>query len=483
MATTITIPLGEPLPSSTKSYFTRLGPITQTTRESNLLSSIRSALRGTSSETVVLDPGLHSTSFISLEEVHGEEELIWNDHTVVLSVGGVMKRKWNFQAEGQPVQWACMAFLEQSVSSSKRKYSNLQRSEQKSPSPKPPAERPTFGPFSQTRQETTPVVTAEGITPAVVVFLRSIGKVFVRNGFEYTFSLPFIVRRAWPVTPHGIILQRALDPGEVEEAELTGDSVLPTIFGITSPFAEAGAVGLTTGIIGGNARTPLVRLKDEAENASRPLKSVPSSEVLIWASHKGPSTSYELVVTVDAEKRGLSIWRYVYIKPKDTPTSLSRTRRRRHTASFSKKPSMIFADPSSSDVSQNSPTQDLPAEPVDLPPLASLPGMPPSLSTTTTMASLTSGEGPSRNAQGPQSQPQQRVRRNSLTRNELSTAVDRMVLGNRMETDASLAPMEHGRMKSAFWMEKLYSFEIADTECVPTLFFHPSCLPLGIGHG
>jgi anaphase-promoting complex subunit 1 len=33
-----------------------------------------------------------------------------------------------------------------------------------------------------------------------------------------------------------------------------------------------------------------------------------------------------------------------------------------------------------------------------------------------------------------------------------------------MEADTTLTPIEHGRMKAAYWMEKLYSQQISDNE-------------------
>jgi anaphase-promoting complex subunit 1 len=40
--------------------------------------------------------------------------------------------------------------------------------------------------------------------------------------------------------------------------------------------------------------------------------------------------------------------------------------------------------------------------------------------------------------------------------------MDRMVLGGRIDADTTLAPIEHGRMRAAYWMERLYSQEIAN---------------------
>ncbi|KAJ3899382.1 hypothetical protein F5879DRAFT_775549, partial [Lentinula edodes] len=138
---------------------------------------------------------------------------------------------------------------------------------------------------------------------AVFVFLRSIGKVYFDSGFEHTFALPFIVRKAWPVTPHGLLIQRVLEPAELYEAELAGEDVLPTIFCLSNPFAEPSAVGLTSGIIGNAGSATLM---DEAENSTKPLKPVPPHEVILWTSYSGPNSPHEIVITLDSSKRRLT---------------------------------------------------------------------------------------------------------------------------------------------------------------------------------
>jgi anaphase-promoting complex subunit 1 len=222
------------------------------------------------------------------------------------------------------------------------------------------------------------------------------------------------------------MIQRVLDQPEIDEAESTGDIPLPTIFSITTPYSEASAVGLTAGILrdSGKASPSLV---DEDENASKPLKSVPATEMVIWASSRTSNEDDDVLVTVDPEQRQLSVWRYAYVKPRDIPIPLGSSKTRT--------------------------TTEIP----ERPPLAALPGMPPSLSTTTTMASLLPGAS--------QLSPlSNRVRRNSLTRNDLSVTMDRMALGGKVEMNTTLVPIEHGQMKAAYWMEKLYSQEISDSE-------------------
>ncbi|KAJ7659935.1 hypothetical protein B0H17DRAFT_1212739 [Mycena rosella] len=434
---------------------------------SGLLDSIRIALRGSASEP----PEARHTTFVTsvAREPWEEEEITWNPHTVVWSSGGIMRKKWTFTQEGQHVQSATLGWLEQNGYEGPISQPGAHHTSNPPPRASPSSERPTFGPFARHQQNRRPHRNKIVRVPAVFVFLRSIGKIFLKNGLDYTFSIPFVVRKAWPLYPHGVMIQRSIEPSELEEAALTGEALLPTIFSLTSPFSEAGTVGLTSGIIGGFMSTPT--LKDEDENSKKPLKAVPSTETVVWVSHRGPGGNNDILVTVDADKRQLSVWRYVYIKPKDTPVPLGRTRTQnlaRHRQSMStatsRRTSTMFSDldrlhPRSPKAASHDPNPppDVPVLPADMPPLSALPGMAPALSTTTTMSSI--GSGTSSRWGGPA-----RPRRNSLTRNDLSITMDRMVLGGKTEADAGLAPIEHGRMKASYWMEKVHTQEISNVD-------------------
>ena len=418
---------------------------------------------------------VHSTISTTEGGPYGEEELTWDTHTVVLSYGGIIYKKWNFTEERQSVQWACCGWLELSnpVSSTTSDAQSASNDNSSSGtayvSSAQRSQRPTFGPFSKARQG--PYNTKEGYAryPAVYIFLRSIGRVFLRNGLDYTFSLPFIVRKAWPLFPHGVMIQRVLEPAEMEESEASGDAVLPTIFSVTNPFSEAAAVGLTAGITGGASGVP-ASLKDEEEISAKPLVSIPFTEHIVWVSDRGNGTTHDVVVTVNTEKPQLSIWRYTYVKPKDTPVPLGRARarnlaRKRQSLSSvhasTRRHSAIFSEPSGR-LNTHSPhlksrERSITPEFPELPPLSALPGMPPALSDPTTLSSLVTGKPAVPDWPAPHSR-----RRNSLTRNSLSVTMDRMVLGGRVETDPNLAPIQHGRMRAAHWMEKLYSQEIPE---------------------
>ncbi|KAG6820526.1 hypothetical protein H0H93_015697 [Arthromyces matolae] len=457
MASPPCFPLQGRATSSAHEYLTRTTQ--STSQESELLKAVRSALRGSDTDTI------QSISFLDDETYpHTVHELTWNAHTVILSQGGVMKKKWGFEQEGQVVQWACMGWLEQNNPiNPSAPQSSTHYSSEEDVSPRAPVstERPTFGPFAQVRQNPGLDLGKIERVPAAFIFLRSVGRIFLLNGYEYTFSVPFSVRKAWPLYPHGVLIQRVLDPGEFREADATGDAVLPTLFSMTSPLSEAGTVGLTAGIIGGLRQKGIPFLKDDDENSIKPLKSVEPTEMVIWASCRSPASQDDIIVTVDIGKNQLSLWRYVYIKPKDLPINPTSVRadtsakKRQSTVGIDRrKSSAMFGDmrhPLSPALLSTEHGQFVGFP--EFPPLSSLPGMPPALSTTTTMQSLVNGESSQRPGLV-------KGRRNSLNRNDLSVTMDRMVLGGRLDNDPGLSSIEHGRMKASYWMERLHTQEL-----------------------
>jgi anaphase-promoting complex subunit 1 len=272
-----------PPTSSAFRFLSRTCPSSEPiSNDTPLLQAIKTALRGSDTENVF---SIQNATYFTGNDAN-EREVTWNAHTVVMSYGGVMVKKWNFEEEGESIQWACLGELEQvdyqntpPVSRSASNYTSADNL----PTPPVSHDRSTFGPFTRIQINNKPDPGVHEKVPAIFVFLRSIGRIYLLNGMDYTFSLPFIVRKAWPISPHGVIIQRVLEPTEIVEADLSGDAVLPTIFSITSPFSEAAAVGLTAGILGPTPDDPAA-LIDEDENSTRPLKSIPPTEMIIWAS-------------------------------------------------------------------------------------------------------------------------------------------------------------------------------------------------------
>ncbi|KAI6161564.1 hypothetical protein EDD17DRAFT_1697683 [Pisolithus thermaeus] len=288
-------------------------------RGSDLLRSIRAALNGSAPDTVASTYAPTCFTEVVGSDSWVEQELSWNRRCVVLSHGGVIRRKWDFLEEGQSVQYACLGRFAHSTEATgpvhgSAHYTSPSNKEEEEEYAHPAGDITQFGPFHAASHGDKPKnELAQEVVPAAFVFLRSIGKVFLSNGVDYTFSLPFLVRKAWPLYPHGVLIQRVLEPAEVEEARFTGDTLLPTIFSITNPFAEPAAIGITAGIVGGHGDTP-ASLSDEDEQCSKPLAALSAAEEVVWVSTH--NSDVDVLITFNEEIRQLAVWRYTYVKPK-----------------------------------------------------------------------------------------------------------------------------------------------------------------------
>ncbi|EAU87599.1 anaphase promoting complex subunit 1 [Coprinopsis cinerea okayama7 len=284
--------------------------------ETPLLAAVRGALRGSN----VDDPNQIHSQWLADDENPNGRELSWNAKEVLLSVGGVMVKKWSFYEDKEDIQTACLGLLEQNAVEWKKwftsnaNFSSVVDDEGPSTSSEP-GERPIFGPFGAREQRPRKFPDEHERIPAIFVFFRSVARIYLQNGMSYVISLPFVVRKAWPISPHGVMVQRVLEASEIAEASLTGEDVLPTIFTITSPLEEAAAVGLAAGISGGFDPKPV---KLDHEDDKKVLKSVPPTEMIIWVS-MGNSTARHhrknVVVTVNCSTATLTIWRYAHAKP------------------------------------------------------------------------------------------------------------------------------------------------------------------------
>ncbi|EMD33332.1 hypothetical protein CERSUDRAFT_142277 [Gelatoporia subvermispora B] len=383
--------------------------------ESALLKAIRATLRGSRGTSEV-----HSTLYPACDsDCAGEDELSWNSTTVIFSSGGIIRRRWSFADEGQPVQYACIALFEQQPPSAQ-----IDRETDGSSSDTGSTQRPTFGPFHRGRhgdmQDHQPPKTER----AVYIFLRSVARVYLMNGNSYIFHLPFIVRRAWPLHPHGVLVQRVLEPVEVEEARLSGEPPLPTIFSIVNPFSEPAAIGIAEKI------PP--SLTDE-------IASVPAEENVVWVAQRG-SDPDELVVTVDTEKSQLTIWRYVFTKPSDKRTPVLRTRAHKR---------LSLGTPA---VRKQAQADETPATsiPAQLPDVTSLPA---SVSINSTMAALAVDTATTDTSRGA-------TRGRPHDRQETSITLDRTGLA----PGSSGGIVEYGKLQTSYWMESLHAVALPSSE-------------------
>ena len=450
-------------------------------QESVLLRSIRSALRGSNPDRDWQHSAFYDVSFESEAEAEAGsmvEELLWDQERVVLCAGGVIQKQWSFLHEGQPVQWACNGWLQQAgavaAPRSSGHYTNDAHSGLSLSRERDNRARATFGPFERAEQERRREIEPEERVRATFVFLRSVGWIYLRNGVEYTFSLPFIVRKAWPLYPHGVIIQRVLEPTEVQEAELTGDDTLPTVFSLISPLAEATVVDYAADIVGGFHSVPLSLVHDDqsSDQASEPLSAC---EVVLWVSHQGHGEDSDLLVTVHPERRQLSVWRYAYVKLGDIPFSQAQSRFRKKRASmaagapdhqrqtpttnegFAWRPQPPAEDPHPLDTFQAPPARHHSS-------ISSLKTMS-TLSAPTSLAPLVTGT--SSRAQlslmGEQRSPPDRDMR-------------RMILGGGTEPDVALGTADYTRMRSTHWITRLYTMDLSESEYVIQALIAPSLL-------
>jgi anaphase-promoting complex subunit 1 len=434
--------------------------------ESVLLRSIRSALRGSN-----LDPNLQHAAFYDIsseiEPEGGAEELLWDEKRVVLCTGGVIQKQWSFTHEGQPVQWACAGWLQQSgaviASRSSGHYTNDAHSGYFRERERESRTRTTFGPFDQAEQERRREVEPESQVRAIFVFLRSVGWIYLSNGIEYTFSLPFIVRKAWPLYPHGVIIQRVLEPTEVQEAELTGDETLPTVFSLISPLAEATVVDHAANIIGGFHSVPLTLVHDDDYDSDHISEPLSAGEVIIWVSSQGHGEDSDLLVTVHPERCQLTVWRYAYVKLGDIPFSQAHSRFRKKRASMA----AGAPDNQRQTAVNNKEFGWRPQPPPENHPLESFPGSytqrhPPVPSLSSIPSLLTPTVLGASRSQLPLLDEQ----RPPLERDRPGVDISRMVLGGRTRTEGDIAmgPTDYTRMRSTHWITRLYTMDLKENE-------------------
>ncbi|EPQ55810.1 hypothetical protein GLOTRDRAFT_138586 [Gloeophyllum trabeum ATCC 11539] len=320
----ITIPIQGPSRLGASTYFEKVastsGHRETQEPESKLLKALKLVLKGSSA---VESDRFYTTSYMVTTPPFAEEQLSWNLNTVVLSSGGIIQKRWTFHEDDQAVQWACLGWLAQPPKTKIPPSGPAHFTAATATTPPDPDEpkKPIFGPYHLAREKKREVMEPAQNVRGVFVFFRTMGKIFLTNGTEYTFPLPFVTRRAWPVAPHGVLIQRSVDRTELAEAEASGEPILPTIFSLVNPLGEATPVGVTSGIIGGFHRVP-VSLKDEQENFEKPQRSINSKEIVVGVPQRVTESEEDVIVTYSPEDRRITIWRYAYLEIKDTPVPL-----------------------------------------------------------------------------------------------------------------------------------------------------------------
>ncbi|TFK48330.1 hypothetical protein OE88DRAFT_1704786 [Heliocybe sulcata] len=414
-------------------------------RPSKLLKALKVVLKGPSA---VESDGFCSVSYLSKYEPIVEEQLSWDSYTVVLSEGGVIRKRWTFHKDRQPIQWACIGRLQQPAKVKIPPSGPAHFTAAANASPfldEEQATRPIFGPFYRAAKPKKEEVEPASVVRGIFVFFRTMCRVFLDTGVEYSLPLPFVTRKAWPVYPHGVFIQRTVDRTELAESEASGEPILPTIFSMTSPRHEATPIGVTAGIIGGLFQRP-VSLKDEREYFEKPQKSMNSKEIVVGVSQRVHDSPDDIIVTYNPEDRRLTIWRYAYLELKDTPVPLQ-----------AKTPQDGAAD-----VGSQSQEQTQEADPTPAPPV---PGVSGPLASAQTMADIIAAVESQKTTEAEaQKKPEEQPKLETVdapTRAELGGPKERAEMLDRealpeATIDFHVIPPMHGRGTTPYWAEKLH---------------------------
>ncbi|KAH7103790.1 hypothetical protein BKA62DRAFT_694696 [Auriculariales sp. MPI-PUGE-AT-0066] len=208
------------------------------THQGALASSASSS--ATAPESDLLRRGDAIDRRVSLAPNGAEEELAWSRTRVAVSVGPAIVRQYNFENENEEVQFACwgnLDYMRHTSPPTNAASEAATAASSRNPLPMSTLDPRAFGPFASAEREDArkPSRTGQSVNVrALFVFLRVTGRVFLDNGIDYVISLPFIVRRAWPMYPRGVILERAPTFRHPEA---------PWLFVLTDPLADILPIG------------------------------------------------------------------------------------------------------------------------------------------------------------------------------------------------------------------------------------------------
>ena len=134
-----------------------------------------------------------------------DDELLVTTRCVIWSRGGIFRKCYKFDLEGEDVSQALLTTF------------------------------PSLGPLATTEgKEASSVRSQERREPAIVVFLKTQAHVYFLSGASHVIHLPFEVESAIP-TPNGLIIQRKLRVDNLVAASLKFPRVPPNSFVSSQP--------------------------------------------------------------------------------------------------------------------------------------------------------------------------------------------------------------------------------------------------------
>lgn len=143
----------------------------------------------------------------------GEEEVTATEYFVVWSRGGIIRKAYNFEVEGEKVLQAVLTWFPSGEANALRNTTQDLRQDHgpgtlfakdRVREPGYPAHEET-GPSKRSRTDASP----EKLSRALVVFLKTQAHIFFLAGSSHVVNLPFEVERVFPA-PRGLLIQRKL---------------------------------------------------------------------------------------------------------------------------------------------------------------------------------------------------------------------------------------------------------------------------------
>lgn len=382
----------------------------------------------------------------------------------------------DFEPQDQRIEYALLANARVAVSAASVWSGSRAQARYPTTAPTPHAPRDTFGPFGRVGAASGRDDWVDDATTilGVYVFLRSQTILYTLDHPAHAppalqiSALPVSVRRAWPLYPAGVIVQRTLDP---DERSSDADELLPTLFSITSPTTEPGVVAEAPS--GGIARIRALTASHAANG-----EPLPALEHVVWMADFSISTTSDealnsLLLTV--RDNTITLWRYACIPERggleirgiwgtaggDHNGTLPDTTHSNTTFSNATLPSAAAR----SSAARKSPSEV---------PLTALPSMPPALNTTLTMADMMEAAERSKGGKNANTTTPATFKRTGrrVLSSDLTDAVDRMALvgqedeeeeedrGPRLAGPSStrlpIPPLRHNdRVSAHVWVEKL----------------------------
>lgn len=255
----------------------------------------------------------------------GNEELVWTRSTVVHSVGGVVCRRWSFSDLNEEIQAVCWARFEEK-GTARLPPAEVQPLDSVFETDlwKDPSSESVFGPYGRVMRASAskPGSSAKTFTylnyhgpgtgslvRALCVFFRSFAYIYGDDGAEYRIDLPICPRRAWPLFPVGVLLERRV-PVDITNWNRPIYEDNATLYSLAAPLHSVVPVGIAHRILHSSYSLSAVYQED---------KDVPNVNVFtntefrsfehVLFVEEGTPESHCILFTIE---RGLWIHCYLY---------------------------------------------------------------------------------------------------------------------------------------------------------------------------